>query len=648
MSATRVEAILDVLATRLSAVEDQHARLRGEVAALSVRQPARGRENAQVHSAVPMEERGAAGQRASRRGMLRAALGVAAATVGAAALLETQTGEALATGKEGPTTFTSTTTVPAVAAYNIGGVAVYATSSSSAASLLATNSGAGAAIYASTTSSTANTISAVNAGKGSAVYASNSGAGTAITASSTGSGNAITASSTSSGADAIAVNGQWNHGIHVQGQGNVGVQIDGNYVVGLELGSNTLQGTVHDRGGAVFNVKAYGAVGNGAADDTAALQATINAAQHAGGGVVYVPQGTYVITASLTISRSGVNLLGAGQTATIIEAATTYANGDVILFSSVSACSARMLTIAAPAQRQGGAAMHISNSDEIYIQDVDMNNMFYGCVIDGAQGILHYIDRGYWTNFTQGGIGIWINITNGNGNDQYISNIVMDDNLPNHGDPATQPLAGIRIQNSQAVWMRSCDILHAQSGLLIDPPGGGLVTWCFFTDCAWDQCGNYGIKIAPLPGARIRGLEFVNCWSSSTLTYDGCYIGGSDANAVDTVQFIGHRFLQNQANGLYVTGPAATQIFLDACAVGGNNPSNNGNSGIVFTESCKNFAVRNCRIGAFAWFGTTQQNGILVTGGCNNYIITGNMMLGNITDINDSGGPNKIVANNLQ
>src|SRR5258707_13004145 len=40
----------------------------------------------------------------------------------------------------------------------------------------------------------------------------------------------------------------------------------------------------------------YGAVGNGVADDTAAVQAALNAAKAAGGGTVFFPEGTYLCT----------------------------------------------------------------------------------------------------------------------------------------------------------------------------------------------------------------------------------------------------------------------------------------------------------------------------------------------------------------
>jgi len=49
----------------------------------------------------------------------------------------------------------------------------------------------------------------------------------------------------------------------------------------------------------VYNVKAFGALGDGTTDDTTAIQNAINAADAAGGGVVYLPNGIYVIGGAL-------------------------------------------------------------------------------------------------------------------------------------------------------------------------------------------------------------------------------------------------------------------------------------------------------------------------------------------------------------
>jgi len=71
-----------------------------------------------------------------------------------------------------------------------------------------------------------------------------------------------------------------------------------------------------------FNVKDHGAVGNGIADDTTAVQNTINAASSAGGGTVFFPTGTYLLTptASPAITvPSNVRLVGEARRATTLK-----------------------------------------------------------------------------------------------------------------------------------------------------------------------------------------------------------------------------------------------------------------------------------------------------------------------------------------
>jgi hypothetical protein len=70
--------------------------------------------------------------------------------------------------------------------------------------------------------------------------------------------------------------------------------------------------------GLVFNVKdsAYGAVGDGSTDDTAAINAAITAAT-ASGGTVFFPAGTYRVTSLITVQHD-VNLVGAGSEFTAI------------------------------------------------------------------------------------------------------------------------------------------------------------------------------------------------------------------------------------------------------------------------------------------------------------------------------------------
>jgi hypothetical protein len=70
--------------------------------------------------------------------------------------------------------------------------------------------------------------------------------------------------------------------------------------------------------GSIYNVRAYGATGNGTTDDTAAIDAA-HAAIPAAGGTLYFPEGTYKRTSDL-VAKAGVSYRGAGKRATILLA----------------------------------------------------------------------------------------------------------------------------------------------------------------------------------------------------------------------------------------------------------------------------------------------------------------------------------------
>ena len=56
----------------------------------------------------------------------------------------------------------------------------------------------------------------------------------------------------------------------------------------------------------VFNVRDFGALGDALQDDTAALQAALRKCEENGGGVVFLPRGTYRITRQLTLPRKTI------------------------------------------------------------------------------------------------------------------------------------------------------------------------------------------------------------------------------------------------------------------------------------------------------------------------------------------------------
>ncbi len=97
--------------------------------------------------------------------------------------------------------------------------------------------------------------------------------------------------------------------------------------------STSLQTALSSIGGIVYNVLSYGATGNGTTDDTTSIQAAITACNAAGGGIVWLPEGTYRTTSVLTVSDK-VSLAGAGAHCTTINC--DHASNNLLTYSGSS------------------------------------------------------------------------------------------------------------------------------------------------------------------------------------------------------------------------------------------------------------------------------------------------------------------------
>jgi hypothetical protein len=84
---------------------------------------------------------------------------------------------------------------------------------------------------------------------------------------------------------------------------------------------NVHHASLHLRHNAVKWVTDYGAVGNGIADDTKAIQAGIDAVRDAGGGPLIIPAGTYLISGTLNVHWR-VTLQGFGRYVSGLKAAS--------------------------------------------------------------------------------------------------------------------------------------------------------------------------------------------------------------------------------------------------------------------------------------------------------------------------------------
>ena len=95
---------------------------------------------------------------------------------------------------------------------------------------------------------------------------------------------------------------------------------------------------IPDVAGPIYNVLAYGADPSGAANSTNAIQNAINAAQSAGGGVVYLPTGTYLVALNgnscLRITQSNIVLRGDGPDRTFLCNSSYLMRSKLIIYAA--------------------------------------------------------------------------------------------------------------------------------------------------------------------------------------------------------------------------------------------------------------------------------------------------------------------------
>jgi hypothetical protein len=134
----------------------------------------------------------------------------------------------------------------------------------------------------------------------------------------------------------------------------------------------------------VYNVKAYGAKGDGVADDTVAIKTAVTAAQ-AAGGRVYLPPGTYNISSAISLSDNA-SLQGGGAGVSVIR--VTSAGVNAVVADGKTLVTLRdfsVVTTVAPSVAGYGVQI-VGASTDILIERVKVVGFLSGFNIAGGQG----------------------------------------------------------------------------------------------------------------------------------------------------------------------------------------------------------------------------------------------------------------------
>lgn len=225
-----------------------------------------------------------------------------------------------------------------------------------------------------------------------------------------------------------------------------------------------------------YSVKDYGAVGNGVADDTSGIQAAIDAANTAGGGTVFFPEGTYLISASIN-GKANVSLVGAGQAISIIKCDTAAV--QMLKWSNVSTYGVTVRDLAVSGVAASTTGLYFGSTAE-ETSHVELSNLR---VINHARGV----DNG-------GTYGLF-------------DSVLRKVDFYNCGT------AGMQVAGSQVI-LEGCTFRVCGWGLQVKYLSSASVGGPRAYGCTWIQ-NTYDII---LTGATIRPATFNGCWFEQTVT----------------------------------------------------------------------------------------------------------------------------------
>lgn len=373
----------------------------------------------------------------------------------------------------------------------------------------------------------------------------------------------------------------------------------------------------------IFDVKSFGAAGDGVANDYSAIIAAVQAANAAGGGTVYFPPGTYVTGSTIAVTGSNVHLMGAGRGAVVVRLADGV-NSHVINLTSITDCSVTRLTVDGNRAGQVGSqhGIRLASATRSLIQDVRVINA--GGYSIGAQTgtfdtlIINNVE-------IEGGGGDGIDIKNHN--DDNTGLIFNNVTVKSYGQnllvtqfaaldirgPAN--LSNISIEE---VGIGNVGVRFRQSG---NDGGTGL-------GGHQSNLSNFRIKAGPSISSGTIGITI----AGKNIAISNGYIEGVGVGVrvQSTDNVIANVTVKDVSTVGFDLGTNGTDLISDRAQFIGCTVDGSDERGYIIA------AVTDCRIIGGAIRNCTQQ-GILVGSGATAVRVIGTSFAGNGSVINDSG-----------
>lgn len=403
----------------------------------------------------------------------------------------------------------------------------------------------------------------------------------------------------------------------------------GSSLVGfLQSGTGAVARTVQAKLRDQFSIKDFGAVGDNSTNDTAAIQAAINAAIAAGGGRVQVPAGIYRYTA-LTINGNGVHLVGDGERASILRKTTTtgigidIGDGSIVPDDVTVAC----LSLDATGTQTAGSVIRVRNGHNVNCEDLRFGASLFRCIqFDGGADQFIYRARKIEANSASDAC-IVVGENGGIVQDIWLSDMILD--------PSDTGI-GIDLVHASGVYMDHIDTITGLHGVRARPGNGQRVGPVFASDVLVDTSISHGWYFNSSGTGTSVDWNLSNCWGStcgSSGTGNGLLAQGN----YNGLSFSNPRFINNKQSGMVFIGSGANvslsnpQVFCNSTVGAGSK------HGIELGGTLIGASIVGGASGLGGVFtSNNQQYGIFIDTGVTDIAIVGIDLTGNVSPMLDS------------
>jgi len=341
-------------------------------------------------------------------------------------------------------------------------------------------------------------------------------------------------------------------------------------------GAAAVARTLANRFADVVNVKDFGAVGDGVADDTVAIQAAITATTT--GKALFFPSGTYTFSTQLVFTTNQIAIIGESSATTFLKYTGANTTNDLIVIGdgvlNYVNCHISGFTIYSQTLMTGGFALHFKRYLRSNVTDI---------IVNGQEILPRNVYSGMWFD------GI---------DDVYLSTFrttVQAEGIRVNGLVGAEPKAGLMMVQGKiaggtigihiggafgGIYVTHVDIIAmSQEGILIDDSIVAETNREIFLGfaCSVDGTGSYGIRVNQSFLSN-QTLNLTGTWVSSSGNH-GIFIQNAPGYKITAT---GCRIFNNNGDGIR-SGNNGSDFLVTGCSI--TNNTGWGINGLVNNNS---------------------------------------------------------------